>query len=365
MKKAVGWVSATLTRRRALAVAAALAGSGAVSSAAGAGRFPNAGAIRIGRIVAPKSPRGAAATSAILDGLSSGLARRGLAVDLPDIQRYRNTPAAGLRVAKGHQTGVTIVVGRPTSSVSNAMLAIDTGANLPEAGQTMPVATLDVWGAAWTTGRWAAAELGRSAVIATSFYDSGYDSLYALHHGFESAGGAATVHLTHRPAGEVDFGDLTRLIEGSRPDVIFAAYSGREGDEALRFLKAAGYGIPIVGAPLLTDESSLGDSAAGVYTVLPWAADLPAGRDFAAAYKAMTGKPAGGFAALGDLASSILAGGDAQDPTSFYLRKVVRTSGRVWNSAIADLSAFAPSGKDRRLAAAGLRSGFSSPYALA
>jgi hypothetical protein len=252
---------------------------------------------------------------------------------------------------------VTIVVGRPPSSVSNTMLAIDTGANLPETDQTMPVATLDVWSAAWITGHWAASALGRRAVIATSFYDSGYDSLYALHRGFETAGGEAEVFLTHRPD-HVDFAGLAQLIDEKRPALVFAAYSGREAAEALPYL--AGFGIPVVGSPLLT-ETALSDAALGVFTVLPWAEDLPASRDFAAAY----GAGVNAFGSLGDRAAGMLAGEDLAEPAGFYLRKAVRTDDRLRNSALADLSALAPSADDRRLAAAGPRSGFSTPYALA
>lgn len=140
--------------------------------------------------------------------------------------------------------------------------------------------SLGHWRAAWALGQWAAANVGRRALIASSFYDSGFDTVYAFWSGFERAGGERPALLvTHRPDGGAD--DLAAAVRAARPDMIFASYSGRA---AVEFAGSyAGLGLagrpPLLGSPFFADESwapAQGPAIHGALSAHSWAPELSA-----------------------------------------------------------------------------------------
>lgn len=184
------------------------------------------------------------------------------------------------------------------------------GANMVRPAATSPYifrASLQQWQASWALGAWAARNLGRTAFIATSFYESGYDTPFAFQHGFETSGGTVIDrYVSHRPPQSGDLAGLIAAIERARPDVIYAAYSGRAANDFVQSFaqsKLSGT-IPVVGSAFMVDDSMLpaqGSAALGIWSALSWSADLdlPQNLDFRAAYQARNGRAADAFAVLG------------------------------------------------------------------
>ena len=73
--------------------------------------------------------------------------------------------------------------------------------------------SLNYWQANKATGEWAAKNVGRKAFIAGSFYESGYDTVYAFRHGFEGTGGEVVgSYITHMKPDSDDRNDFRRAI---------------------------------------------------------------------------------------------------------------------------------------------------------
>lgn len=190
------------------------------------------------------------------------------------------------------------------------LIVTDVGANIIRRDRLRPLVfrnSLNHWRASWALGRWAAANLGKRALIATSFYDSGYDTVYAFQRGFEQAGGhRPDVHITHLPNTIHDLSVLIDVIRQTRPDCVFAAYCGPKATDVVRAYAAAGLPqhIPLLGSSFLVDESLLpaqGAAASGVITARTWAPTLamPEQQTFLTTYRAFAGESADAFAALG------------------------------------------------------------------
>jgi branched-chain amino acid transport system substrate-binding protein len=197
-------------------------------------------------------------------------------------------------------------------------LATGLGENLARADEGSPYIfhhTLRMWESNYALGKWAATTLGRKAVMASSFYDSGYDTLHAFQMGFEAGGGQIlATHVTHRPASGNGLSALVADIKQSKPDVVFASYYGQSAVDLLNAYARAGLSrsVPLLGTAFLVDQAvvnSVGSAAAGVTTALPWAASLDTvdNKAFVTAYKNKTGKSPDAFAALGYETAGLIA----------------------------------------------------------
>jgi branched-chain amino acid transport system substrate-binding protein len=199
------------------------------------------------------------------------------------------------------------------------LLASSSGENLPRQEQTSPYVlqhSLMQWQSNWALGRWAAQHIGRRAFMASSLYDSGYDAFYAFRLGFEGAGGEIVdTQVTHNPAttNDLDPAALFDRIAATRPDFVFASYSGPQAVEFVKAYAASGFSgqIPLVGSSFLVDEAILPDmseAALGIKTVFSWSnrLDNSLNRSFSAAYQAQTGVQANPFAVLGFEAGRLL-----------------------------------------------------------
>jgi Periplasmic binding protein len=103
-----------------------------------------------------------------------------------------------------------------------------------------------------------AAQGHRIALVAASFYESGYDLPNAFREGFLSAGGERVqVVVTGTPelsAGDDGFGRVASSLSADRPDVIWALYSGREAGRFLRFASTSvDAGVKVSGLASLVD----------------------------------------------------------------------------------------------------------------
>lgn len=199
----------------------------------------------------------------------------------------------------------------PTLEAANtAFIATGLGENVARTNESSSYIfhhTLGMWQANYALGKWAATTLGRRAIMSASFYDSGYDTLYAFRMGFEAAGGEVlSSHVTHRPAADNGLASLMAAIKQAKPNVVFASYYGQSAVDLLNAYARAGLSrsIPLLGTAFLVDQAvvkSVGSAAAGVTTSLSWAANLDTAENkaFVAAYQRKTGKSPDAFAVLG------------------------------------------------------------------
>jgi branched-chain amino acid transport system substrate-binding protein len=230
----------------------------------------------------------------------------------------------------------------PFLEASNAVFVAATlGENVPRsAGRSGHIFhhTLSLWQANWALGRWAALNLGRRALIASSFRDSGYDTLYAFQVGFESAGGHVLANeITHRPYDRDGVSSLISRIQKTRPDVVFASYYGQSAIELLAAYAKAGLSdsIPLVGTAYLTDApvlAAVGRAAMGVRTAFSWAPGLSTHENdsFARAYMSKTGAAPDGFALLGyETATLVVEALDRSARGGSSLREALSSAGFV------------------------------------
>ena len=188
---------------------------------------------------------------------------------------------------------------QPLEARQATLLAVSLGENLSrltKADSRVTAHGLDLTQSAVAFGAWAARSLGRTAVLAASSYDSGYDVFAAFRFGFENAGGQVrSTVITHQPAGGPDLALAMRDIAKARPDFVYAAYCGTAAVEWVRAYRQAGLAgsIPLAGSAFLTDETLLaahGEAALGIISALPAAAGDQATTDFITTYQARTGR---------------------------------------------------------------------------
>jgi branched-chain amino acid transport system substrate-binding protein len=354
-------------------------------------------------------------SSSLAAGLTLGLAQAGAPAHLTVLE-VPPVPSAGEEQVRqlAESGSVDLIAGvlgagsvaalQPVlDSGSIPLIAIEGGANLigpSEQHDSVFYQSLGYWQANWAMGQWAARQLGRKAFVASSLYESGYDSLQAFQLGFEAAGGTvARTYVSH--VGAFDPQALTAAIAETAPDFVYALYSGPQAADFLGAYAAAGLTgrIPLAGSPFLVDEArlpELGDAALGVFSCLSWAPTLatPENQAFTAAFRAAEGRTPDAFAAVGYETAQLIAGalqtagGDMRDRAAFrkalagarlasprgrlemkanslsfplYVREVRRTA-VLENQVIAALAPVGPA--DARLASlrTDLRTGFLNTY---
>jgi branched-chain amino acid transport system substrate-binding protein len=202
------------------------------------------------------------------------------------------------------------------------LVVADIGANVPresEDNSLVAYSSLGYWRASHAMGRWAAQNMGRRAAIATSFYDGGYDTIYAFRLGFEAAGGQILdTFVSHRPTDADDhLAPMMAGIAAVQPDLVYAIYSGREAGDFLRAYAASSLAGRV---PLAGTSFAAGDQALDAPMALPWAASLDnaENRAFVAGYQAAVGRAPDMLALLGyDTAhlidAAVAAAGDHRD----------------------------------------------------
>jgi branched-chain amino acid transport system substrate-binding protein len=167
----------------------------------------------------------------------------------------------------------------------------------------------------WVLGDWSARNLGKKAFVASSFYESGYDALYAYNLGYEKAGGQIVqTRVSNLPTDGKDFDSLIQSIKKCKPDLVFAAYSGEEAAEFVQAYHQAelDHRIPLLGSAFMVDETQLprlGSGALGIKSCFPWSASLnqQVNRDFYTAYKKNYGTAPDSFAVLGYETAQLIA----------------------------------------------------------
>jgi len=168
--------------------------------------------------------------------------------------------------------------------------------------------SLNLWEANWALGNWAPHRLGKTAVSVSSFYESGYDAVYAFQLGYEHAGGHIAHNIvTHNPAQkDMKMSVVFEKIMELQPDMVFASYSGKEAAEFLSLFNRFGLAgkVHLAGSAFLTHYAAISSATtctAEISTCLPWTNLLEnaANSKFKKAYTQHTGSQPDTFALLG------------------------------------------------------------------
>jgi branched-chain amino acid transport system substrate-binding protein len=287
-------------------------------------------------------------------------------------------------------------------------LAANMGEYMNRSGDCDPAilrSTLLYWQSHWTMGVWAAEHIGKTAYIASSLYDSGYDSSWAFQLGFESSGGEIVGRSPAfaSPAGAELFAEIGKI----EPALVYGLYSGNEAVDFVRGYAATGLAgtIPLAGSAFLADEDNLrrlGEDATGILSCFSWSPDLttPENLRFIGSYEARHGRTPDAFGLLGydtatiavealrlmkeqqvapeslttALASARLVGprgpmaieaGSCNVTSSLYIREVVMRGRQAVNQRIATAVAISERDRLTEPVRSAMRTGWNNAYLCA
>lgn len=397
-----------MNRRRflwTLGLASGTLASGALSSSLKGERLlrvGGTGAIRVG-LLTPRSTQRPSMGKDFADGLRLGIRESGRGGQLywhPVGVGESGLAGACRRLLEKDQVEAVVALHNPNSlagvnriceEAGKPLFAVHAGAHLlsPQSGAPRAPLSLQLWESAWALGGWSALNLGRSALVAVSFYEGGFDSPEAFRAGFEASGGkTADIRVTDAPGlkgASVDA--FLEEVASSRPDLVCAFYSGKSACEFLRRWRESGLSssIPLVGGAFLTDEAVLREAGAaslGVRTCLPWVPGLAGESNdrFVGTFRGHHRRTPDAFAALGFEAGLLLGAREGAGPfegprgpleadlrdgmyrAPLYLREVRAGIRGPKNEVVVRLSH--PDHDDPNLAVLreGIRSGWTNPY---
>ncbi len=163
-------------------------------------------------------------------------------------------------------------------------------------------------------GKVAAEKKHKTAITVSWKYTAGEQSANGFKEAFEKGGGKVVKELW-LPFPDVEFQALLTEIAASKPDAVYAFFSGGGAVKFVKDYAAAGLKgkIPLYGPGFLTDGvlEAQGDAADGLLTTLHYADGLNTPRDnaFRAAYKKAYGMDPDVFAVQGYDAAQLLEAG--------------------------------------------------------
>lgn len=164
--------------------------------------------------------------------------------------------------------------------------------------------SLNLFQAAYESGKYAVQNFGKNIAVVTSFYDSGYDSLFTFGLGVEAAGGNITeTFITNQNSKEKDHVIFEKL-ETSKPDGIYVFMHGRESDDFIRNVHFRGLNIPLITTGFSTEENrlvNLGNAAENIVSIASWDKNLSSkeNKNFVSNYKKTFNKTPDLFSVLG------------------------------------------------------------------
>lgn len=164
--------------------------------------------------------------------------------------------------------------------------------------------SLNLFQAAYESGKYAVQNFGKNIAVVTSFYDSGYDSLFTFSLGVEAAGGNITeTFITNQNSKEKDHVIFEKL-EASKPDGIYVFMHGRESDDFIRNVHFRGLNIPLITTGFSTEENrlvNLGNAAENIVSIASWDKSLSSkeNKNFVNSYRKTYNKTPDLFSVLG------------------------------------------------------------------
>ena len=164
--------------------------------------------------------------------------------------------------------------------------------------------SLNLFQAAFESGKYAVKNFGKNIAVVSSFYDSGYDSLFTFRLGVEAAGGTVTetyISSQNDKKGDVD---IIEKLETAKPDGIYVFMHGRESDDFIRNIHFRKLDIPVITTGFSTEENrlvNLGDAAVNVISIASWSKNIASkeNKSFAESYRKSYNKTPDLFSVLG------------------------------------------------------------------
>ncbi len=133
--------------------------------------------------------------------------------------------------------------------------------------------SLNLFQAAYHSGKYAVEKFGKNVAIVTSLYDGGYDALFTFRQGVESAGG----HISETyMASQNDSNFIPTTIEKLRqspPESVYLFMHGNEADNMMRNLHYSRLNIPVITTAFSTEEHrlvNLGEAAENTISIGTW-----------------------------------------------------------------------------------------------
>lgn len=246
-----------------------------------------AAACNIG-VVLPQSAHLPQLSGDFLSGLRLGLAQTGLPINLVLAEHDGQRPALGTRqladMAKRDDLLMLTAIADPDGAQAlhatlaereRPLLVCDAGANIARRAVDSPFIScqsLGYWQSNHAAGVWAASNLGRRAVQAIGWRESGYDLPYAFSRGFADAGGEVLAsHISFQPGQQQAFAGLADIVRKTRPSFVHALYSGSEAIAFAEFYRQAGLATiaPLLGGGFLGSPAA----PASTLTAASWSGE--------------------------------------------------------------------------------------------
>jgi branched-chain amino acid transport system substrate-binding protein len=164
--------------------------------------------------------------------------------------------------------------------------------------------SLNLFQAAFHAGKYAVEKFGKRISVVTSFYDSGYDSLYTFRQGVESSGGEIIETLLEKQ-GEVNFENTSvNQLKSSRPDAVYVFLNGNKADNFIRNYYFSAINIPILSTAFVVEKHravNLGEAVNNVVTIGSWDVENTSkqNKEFVSKYQKATHKMPDNFSMLG------------------------------------------------------------------
>jgi len=244
-----------------------------------------------------------------------------------------------------HETGPDVIVSMANPSLADGLqpfleqasvplMISHAGANRLEKREARVFYnTLGYWQASFRAGAWAADELGRRAVVVSSFYESGYDALHAFEQGLVEQGGRVIDSVvTHVPGRPLAMPDLIRRVAAGAPDFVYAHFSGPAAADFVTAYSSSSHTrrTTLLASTFLTEKGLPGPAAGAIHhlkSVSSWSPSLQLAESvrFTNAFQARYGRTPDSFAVLGyDTAGLLSAAADEGGATGSAFTAALR-----------------------------------------
>lgn len=164
---------------------------------------------------------------------------------------------------------------------------------------------MGLWKSMWALGRHAAT-VGKTSIVITGFFEAGYDLVSGFNVGFEQHGGKM-LHLgvTKDMPTRENVPPLVEMINSMKPDLVFFAYSGKNGARFFNmYRELCKHNCPVFTTPYAAEDDILESQeelTLDTWNALSWSLHLEteANRNFTKAFYDANGRHTNTFSLLG------------------------------------------------------------------
>ena len=164
--------------------------------------------------------------------------------------------------------------------------------------------SLNLFQAAFESGKYAVNNYGKNVAIITSLYDSGYDSLFTFRQGVEAGDGYISETYLANQNDENFSSNTLEKIKQNKPDCIYVFMHGNQSDEIIRNLHFSNSNVPLITTAFSTEKHrliNLGEAGNNIISLSSWNKniELKENRKFIENYETSFNKEPDLFAVLG------------------------------------------------------------------